>query len=111
MKKGKKIYFPENVDANYGVIFGLTLKELLLYIAPTLIIGLVIVAIPPHSIVFIFIKAFVVIVIITIVLASLAARPVKNRPNIRYSQYLDLRKQYRNRQKLFYIQRKRKKPF
>lgn len=111
MKQGKKFIFPENVESSYGVIMGLTLKELILYVAPFFIFGMVIIALPPHSIAYMLIKIMVVLLAITILLAILVARPVKSRPNIRYSQFLRQRKSYKTRQKLFYTEPKKKNPF
>ena len=98
----KKFIFPENVDSSYGVFLGLSLKELLIYVLPVGIVGLIFIALPPHSLNAILIKLMIVVIITTIIVAVLSTRPVKNRNNVRLIPHLKLKSKYKSRQHLFF---------
>ncbi|MFH9203303.1 hypothetical protein ACH4KT_38710, partial [Streptomyces anulatus] len=48
-KRGRKWFFPKNVDNQYKVLANMTIKELLFYILPALLISVGIGAIPPYN--------------------------------------------------------------
>lgn len=100
--KKKKFIFPENIDSKYSIFLGLSLKELLIYVLPALVVGLVIIAFPPYSFYGVFIKLFVVLIIITIIIAVISSNPIKDRPNVRLLPYLKLKRQYNKRQNLYF---------
>ena len=104
--KGKKFVFPENVESGYGIFLGITLKELLLYLMPPIVIGLIIVALPPHNVWLMLFKFMLLLIVLIIILAFLSSRPIRHRPNIRFQDYVKLRNQFMSRQKLFYIRKK-----
>lgn len=98
----KKFIFPENVDSSYGIFLGLSLRELLIYVLPTLIVGIVFVILPPHGLYPIMTKAIIVVLIMTIILAVLSTRPVKYRNNVRLIPHLKMKAKYNSRQHLFF---------
>lgn len=98
----KKFVFPENVESSYGIFLGLSIRELLIYVLPTLIVGIIFISIPPHSLNAILIKTITVVIILTIVVAILSTRPVKNRNNVRLIPHLKLKSKYKSRQRLFF---------
>lgn len=104
--KGKKFVFPENVESGYGIFLGITLKELVLYLAPPIVVGLIVVALPPHNVWLMLFKLMLLLIVLIIILAFLSSRPIRHRPNIRFQDYLKLRNQYGSRQKLFYVRKK-----
>ena len=102
-KKDEKTFvFPENVDSSYGVFLGLSVKELLVYVLPMVIVGLIVLFLPPHTFKFMLFKATVVIFLITILLAVLSSRPVSYRNNVRLIPHLQMKAKYQSRQHLFY---------
>lgn len=105
--KEKEFIFPENIDSNYGVIFDLSLKELIIYVVPAIIIGIGIMFIPPYSITGYMIKAFVALLIVTVVIAVLSSKPVKSRNNIRLLPHLRMKSNYSKRQRLFFRDKKK----
>lgn len=105
--KGKKFIFPENVESGYGIFLGITLKELLFYLVPPVVVGLIVIALPPHNVWLLLFKLMLLLIVLIIILAFLSSRPVRHRPNIRFQDYLKLRNQFTNRQKLFYVRKKK----
>jgi len=101
-KEQKEFIFPENVSSDYGVFLDLSLKEILIYLVPEIMIGLIVLFIPPHSITVLIIELIFFILLITITLGVLSSNPVKNRPNIRLPQYLKMKKNYSLRQHLYF---------
>jgi len=98
----KKFIFPENVDSSYGVFLDLSLRELAIYVIPTIVVGILFIAIPPHGLYPILIKTIIVILITTIVVAVLSTRPIKNRKNVRLLPHLKMKAKYNSRQRLFF---------
>jgi hypothetical protein len=105
----KKFIFPENISSSYGVFLGLSLKELLLYVVPPLLIGIVVLVLPPNNITVTIIKLIVLVLIITVILAVLSSTPVKSRSNIRLPQYLKMKNSYDKRQHLFFKAKKKER--
>lgn len=103
MKKGKEFIFPENVNKDFGVWHGFTLKDIMILLS-VLAIGLLLFFIPPYkSIIWLFIKIVIVAVAMTFVMAILSVRPIKSRRNIKVSDIYKIRKKYRSSQKLYFI--------
>lgn len=98
----KKFIFPENVDSSYGIFLGLSLRELLIYVLPIFILGIVFVTLPPHGLYPILTKAIIVVLIMTVILAVLSTRPVKYRNNVRLIPHLKMKAKYKSRQHLFF---------
>lgn len=108
MEKPKKFEFPENINGSYGIFLGLSLKEIGLYIVPTIIVGLIILFLPPYDFMLMMIKFFFVLIALTFVVAILSSKPVKHRDNIRLIPFLKMKNDYSHRQKLYFINSKRK---
>ncbi len=108
-KKGKEFIFPDNVESGYNLIKGVTVKGFFTVFLPFLLVGIIIVIIPPYSVVFVLLRLFIAFIIATIGLAITIARPVKSRPNITVVHYLKHIQSYNRRQKLFYIEPRKKR--
>jgi len=105
----KRFIFPENVDSSYGVFLDLSLRELVIYVLPTVIVGIFFISIPPHGLYAILTKTIIVILITTIVVAVLSTRPVKNRNNVRLIPHLKMKSKYKSRQRLFFKEPKERR--
>ena len=108
MKKGKEFVFPENVNKDFGVWHGFTLKDIGVMLG-VLAIGLLLFLIPPYNLLLVIIKIVIVAVAMTIVMAILSIKPIKSRKNIKMSDLHKIRKAYRKSQKLYYIAPKKKR--
>lgn len=108
MKGEKKFIFPENISSGYGIFLGLSLKELLIYVIPPLIIGIIVLLLPPHTITVTVIELVILVLVLTIILAVLSSNPVKSRNNIRLPQHLKMKNNYSSRQHLFFKAKKKK---
>lgn len=111
--KGKEFMFPRNVSKEYGVFKEYTVKDIFTIILPTFLIGMVVVVLPPYNIVIMCIKVMIFLIAMTVVLAVITVKPIKERPNITVRYYLTVRKRYKNMQKLYFIkpQKRRKLEF
>ena len=98
MKKGKEFVFPENVDKEYGIWKGYTLRDFG-YVG----FGLLLWVIPPYGPIIMTIKLFVVILAVTIVMALLTLRPVSGRRNIKIRQWFNTQQRYARSQKLYFL--------
>lgn len=107
MKKGKKFVFPENVNKNYGVWKGLTVKDIGIIIT-VILIGALLYLIPPRTFLFICIKTFIIAIAVTVVMAILIMKPIKARKNITFKDIYKIRKKYDKSQKRYYIAPKKK---
>lgn len=107
-KKGKIFIFPDNVESGYNLIKGVTVKSFFTVFLPFLLVGVVVVIIPPYSITIVLIRLFIALLIVTVGLAITVARPIKSRQNITVVQHLKFLQSYNRRQKLFYIVPKKK---
>jgi len=107
-KKGKEFIFPDNVESGYNLIKGVTVKTFFTVLLPFIIVGALILAIPPYSLVFMLIKGFISLIIVTIAFSVVVSRPVKSRENITVMHHLRFLKEYNDRQKLFYISPKKR---
>ncbi|AXI00568.1 conjugal transfer protein [Sporosarcina sp. PTS2304] len=110
-QKGKKFVFPENVESGYGIFLGITLRELAIYLLPPVVIGFIILALPPHNVWLMLFKLMLILIVLIMILAFLSSRPIRYRKNIRFQDYLKLRTNYKQRQKLFYTRRKKERFF
>ena len=107
-RESKKFVFPENVNSSYGVFLGLSLKELAVYVLPVLLVGVILFIIPPYTIKPILTKATVLIILLTIVLDVVSSRPVAYRNNIKLVQHMQMKRNYKNRQHLFFKERNKR---
>lgn len=106
-KRGRKWFFPKNVDNQYKILANMTLKEILTYIFPALLISTGIGFIPPYnSIVFWLIKGFFIVFIIVIPVVYVNYRPVKFRDNIRSKNYIKEFLDYRKKKKIYFVKPK-----
>ncbi|WP_366816519.1 MULTISPECIES: hypothetical protein [unclassified Streptomyces] len=108
-KRGRKWFFPKNVDNQYKVLANMTIKELLFYILPALLISVGIGAIPPYnSIVFWLIKAVFIVLIIILPVIYVNYRPVKFRDNIRAKDFIKEFLDYQKKKKMYFVKPKDK---
>lgn len=108
-KRGRKWFFPKNVNNQYKILANMTLKELVFYVFPALLISAGIGFIPPYnSIVFWLIKAFFIVFIIVIPVAYVNYRPVKFRDNIRSKEFIKEILEYRKKKKMYFVKPKNK---
>ncbi|MED3965784.1 hypothetical protein [Niallia taxi] len=108
-KRGRKWFFPKNVDNQYKILANMTLKELLVYILPALLISLGIGAIPPYGlIVFWLIKSVFIVSIIVIPVVYVNYRPVKFRDNIRAKDFVKEFLDYQKKKKIYFVKPKDK---
>lgn len=105
----KFFVFPENVDSSYGVFLGLSIKELVLYVLPVVVVGLIFIVLPPHSMTFILTKVIIVVFLLTIDLAVLSSKPVAYRNNIKLTHYLKMKSNYSKRQHLFFKEKQKRR--
>lgn len=106
-KRGRKWFFPQNVDNEYKVFANMTLKEIMLYILPGFAIAIGIGCIPPYnSVLFWIIKAVFIICLLTIPLLYVSYRPIKHRDNIRAKDFLKEKMDYKNKQKVYFLRPK-----
>jgi len=103
--KGKEFIFPRNVNKDYGIFKYYTIKDGIRMV-PVLLGGLLFIILPPHHIILMLIKIGVFSIILTVLLARTAARPVKGRENIRMQHYTNMRRKYAHMQKRYYIKPK-----
>lgn len=108
MKKGKEFVFPENVNKDFGVWHGFTLKEIGIMLI-VLAVGLLLFLIPPYNLILVAIKIVIVAVAMTFVMAILSIKPIKSRKNISQSKNFKIRRQYNKSQKLYYIAPQKKR--
>ena len=101
-----KFVFPENVDKDYAVWMGYTLKDLGKLIVIVLAL-LVLIAIPPFAIWWVIAKVFLSLIVLVIIMAIMTIRPIPSRKNIRYTQHIRNMNKFNNRQKLFFIKGKK----
>lgn len=106
-KRGRKWFFPKNVDNQYKILANMTLKEIVTYILPAFLISTGIGFIPPYnSIVFWLIKAFFIVFIIVIPVVYVNYRPIKFRDNIRSKDYIKEFVDYQKKQKIYFVKPK-----
>lgn len=108
-RKGKEFIFPDNVESGYNLIKGVTVKSFFTVLLPFILVGILIILIPPYTLLSFMIKVFVALIIITLGLAVTVSRPIKSRENITFIQHVNFLRRYRKRQKLFYLEPKERK--
>lgn len=108
-KRGRKWFFPKNVDNQYKILANMTLKELVFYVFPAFLLSVGIGFIPPYnSIVFWLIKAIFIVFIIVIPVVYVNYRPVKFRDNIRSKDFIKEILDYRKKKKMYFVKPKNK---
>ncbi|MCK1995453.1 hypothetical protein MPH61_23305 [Peribacillus muralis] len=108
-KKGRKWFFPKNVDNEYKILANMTLKELVIYVFPALLIAAGIGFIPPYnSTLFWLIKAVFIVFIIVIPVVYVNYRPIKLRNNIRSKDFFIEVFEYRKKKKIYFVKPKNK---
>ena len=106
-RMGKKFFFPGNVEKGYNIVQGLSVVDAIKYIVPSLIVTLIIIAIPPYTSIFFWIlKAIVDCVILSLGIIMAILRPITSRSNIKCLDYLKMRFSYIGKQKMYYIKPK-----
>jgi len=106
-KKGRKWFFPKNVDNQYIVIANMTLKDLGTFIVPSFAVSFGVASIPPyHSVALWLIKAFLIVFIIVIPLAYVTYRPIKYRDNIRSKDFVKEYIDYYKKPKVYFVKPK-----
>lgn len=106
-KRGRKWFFPKNVDNQYKILANMTLKEILTYIFPASLISIGIGFIPPYnSVIFWLIKAIFIVFIIVIPVVYVNYRPVKFRDNIRSKDFIKEFLDYRKKKKIYFVKPK-----
>lgn len=98
----KKFTFPENVKKEYGLFFGIGVKEFVLYILPTLFVGILILMIPINGMIAFMVKALIAMTLLFFVIMLLTMNPIRDRDNISVTRYLQIKKKYDNRQHLYF---------
>ncbi|AYK68278.1 hypothetical protein ABS751_10615 [Bacillus subtilis] len=107
--KGRKWFFPKNVDNKYKIFGNVTVKELFTVIAPFALVAVGVAALPPYSsILFWVIKFFSDVLLILIPAVYIQYRPVKYRDNIRTKDWIKEMMEYRKKQKVYFINSKDK---
>ncbi|WP_039076283.1 hypothetical protein [Bacillus sp. MSP13] len=107
--KGRKWFFPKNVDNKYKIFGNVTVKELFTVIAPFILLAVGVAALPPYSSIFFWIfKFFMVVLLILIPTIYINYRPVKYRENIRTKDWIKEVIEYRKKQKVYFINSKDK---
>lgn len=108
-KKGKRWFFPKNVDHQYKVFGNMTLKEISYFILPSLLLSAGIAFVPPYnSVLFWLFKAVCIIFVITLPVVYINYRPVKYRDNIRSKDFLRELIEYRKKKKVYFVKPKDK---
>lgn len=106
-KKGRKWFFPKNVDNQYKILANMTLKEIALYIIPAILISAGIACIPPfNSIAFWLIKSVLIVFIIVVPVVYVNYRPVKYRDNIRSKDLIKEYLEYHRKKKIYFVKAK-----
>lgn len=104
-----EIFYPQNVNSEYEYIEGLGMRELKRYILPAAAVVIGFALIPPYtSILFWVLKVLVAFVAIIICIFFIFLKPVPSRKNINYEMWLRYRREYKKRQKVYYIDKKDK---
>lgn len=103
-REGKKFVFPQNVEAAYNLIPGLTGMDAIKYISIPVIISGLILAIPPYSIAVLWIiKVIIVLFFIACGFILAIARPIRFRNNIRCVEHIRTILSFYSRQKMFFL--------
>ncbi|GEQ33600.1 conjugal transfer protein [Marinilactibacillus psychrotolerans] len=105
-REAKKFVFPENVSSEYGAVLGLTLKEVLIYVLPLLVLSVIFLAIPPYTVFWVFGKVLTILFVVTTVIAIITSSPVKSRGNVKLLKHLKMKQKYGKRQRLYYKAKK-----
>jgi len=106
-RRGRKWFFPKNVDNKYKVFANMTVKELAVYGIPSVALSVGIGFIPPYdSVTWWIIKGLLIALIIVSVVVYVNYRPVKGRDNIRTKDYIKELIEYRHKQKIYYTRPK-----
>lgn len=110
-KKGKRFTFPEDIQSDYNIANGISLKSFVFIILPFALIGVGVVLIPPYTVLLVVIRLIIGVLIAFIGLAIVIAKPITERQNITILRWLKYQQEYKNRQKLYYIKTRTKNHF
>ncbi|SEO07259.1 hypothetical protein SAMN04489762_3416 [Terribacillus saccharophilus] len=106
-RKGRKWFFPKNVDNQYKIFMNMTFKELALFVLPSLLLSGGIAFIPPYSSTFFwFIKSFLIVFILVIPVFYVNYRPVKFRENLRAKDFIKEILDFRKKKKMYFVRPK-----
>jgi hypothetical protein len=106
-RKGRKWFFPKNVDNQYKIFMNMTFKELAMYVAPAFVLSGLIAIIPPYSSVFFWlIKSALIVTILVLPVFYVNYRPVKFRENIRAKDFFKECLHYYKRKKVYFVKPK-----
>lgn len=109
-KEDEKIYFPQNVSAQYEIIQGLGWKQIKRYVLPAILIIIGIVVLPPYnSVLFWIFKVFIFTVLAIGVVIMVIGTPIHARKNITMEMYIKQEIAYAKRQKVFFVEKKDKR--
>lgn len=97
-----KFVFPENVDKDYTVWMGYTLKDLA-RLVPIVIGCVIFIIIPPNTLWWMVVKITIALMVLISVMAIMTIRPIANRKNITFIQHFKLQQKFNHRQRLFFI--------
>ncbi|MFA1782407.1 hypothetical protein ACDX77_19220 [Bacillus velezensis] len=107
--KGRKWFFPRNVDNRYKVFGNVTVKEMFTILAPFFLLAAGLAWLPPYSsVLFWIIKFFLIVLLISAPVVYISYRPIKHRENIRTKDWIKEVIVYRKKQKMFFIKPKNK---
>lgn len=106
-RMGKRFFFPGNVEKGYNIVQGLSVIDVVKYIVPSLMVSIIIIAIPPYTSIFFWIlKAIFDCLILSTGIIMAVLRPIASRSNIKCLDYIKMRTSYINKQKIYYIKPK-----
>ncbi|WP_079524950.1 MULTISPECIES: hypothetical protein [Halobacillus] len=107
----KVFIFPEEVESDYNIITGISLKNFVTKVLPFALIGVGIVLIPPYPLWLLIIRGVIGLIVGSIGFALVLMKPIRERMNITLLQWLKYQQDYKNRQKLFYTKTKPRNHF
>lgn len=108
-RKSKEFIFPENIQKDYGIVLGLGLKDIILYMLPTCLIAIGILFFPVTGLTAFLIKALIAMLLVVLVLAVVTTNPIKERQNIRLPKYMQMKRNYSKKQHLYFKSKKSSK--
>jgi len=109
-RMGKKFFFPGNVEKGYNIVQGLSVVDVVKYIIPSLMVSIIIIAIPPYTSMFFWIlKAILDCLILSTGIIMAVLRPIASRSNIKCLDYIKMRIAYIGKQKMYYIKPKNRR--
>lgn len=106
-RKGRKWFFPKNVDNQYKIFMNMTFKELAMFVLPSFVLSALIAFIPPYGSTFFWlIKSALIVTILVLPVFYVNYRPVKYRENIRAKDFFKEFVDYYKRRKTYFVKPK-----